>query len=305
MGGQVADGGIRSMSQATIRILQPGDEATLEAFLLPRIDSSMFLIGNMRHSGLVDKGIPYTGTYAAAFEQGTMVAVVAHYWNNNLVFQAPIHAEALCRAAVQASQRPIAGLIGPAGQVRAAGQTLGIGPSRVLQDETDKLYSLRLEDLIVPASLSSGELRGRRMAPGDLELVSEWRVGYEVEALGEQYNAELRQSCREDAKRSLAEGHTWVLEAGGVPVACSSFNTATKEAVQVGGIWTPPELRRRGYGRAVVAASLLDARSEGVQNAILFTAESNIAAQRAYEALGFRHIGDYCLALLRSPLQAG
>jgi predicted GNAT family acetyltransferase len=291
------------MSQATIRILQAGDEAALEAFLLPQIDSSMFLIGNMRRSGLVDKGQPYTGTYAAAFAQGSMVAVVAHYWNNNLVVQAPIHVDALWRAAVQASQRPIAGLIGPTAQVRAASRTLGIDASQLQQDEVDRLYSLPLKELVVPDCLSSGEVRGRRMAPGDLELISEWRVGYEIEALGEQDSAELRQSCRDGVERSLAEGHTWVLEAGGVAVACSSFNAAIQEAVQIGGVWTPPQLRRRGYGRAVVAASLLDARREGVQKAILFTAESNIAAQRAYEALGFRHIGDYCLALLRSPLQ--
>ena len=77
---------------------------------------------------------------------------------------------------------------------------------------------------------------------------------------------------------------------------------AIKEAVQVGGVWTPPELRRRGYGRCVVAASLLDARSEGVEKAILFTPERNIASQKAYTALNFQHIGDYRLVLLKSPL---
>ena len=62
---------------------------------------------------------------------------------------------------------------------------------------------------------------------------------------------------------------------------------------------TPPELRRRGYARAVVAASLLDARAEGAERSILFTPVENIPAQRAYEALGYRHIGDYRLFLLR------
>ena len=33
----------------TYRVLQPGDEAALAAFVLPRISSSMFLLGNMRH----------------------------------------------------------------------------------------------------------------------------------------------------------------------------------------------------------------------------------------------------------------
>ena len=42
-----------------IRILGIGDELALESFLLPRVDSSMFLIGNMRAAGLVDKGGDY------------------------------------------------------------------------------------------------------------------------------------------------------------------------------------------------------------------------------------------------------
>ena len=83
--------------------------------------------------------------------------------------------------------------------------------------------------------------------------------------------------------------------------ACALTVSATiREAVQVGAVWTPPELRSRGYGRAVVAASLLIARSEGVETAILFTGEDNVPAQRAYEGLGFRHIGDYRLVLLRA-----
>ena len=86
-----------------IHLLRPGDEDALEAFLLPRVDSSMFLIGNMRSSGLLDRGQPYAGTYAAAFENDRIVGVVARYWNGNLIFQAPVHLNALWQAAAQAS----------------------------------------------------------------------------------------------------------------------------------------------------------------------------------------------------------
>ena len=74
-----------------IRILKPGDEAALEAFLLPRVETSMFLIGNMRMAGLANRRAAYTGAYAAAFEEEHIVGVVAHYWNDNLVLQAPVH----------------------------------------------------------------------------------------------------------------------------------------------------------------------------------------------------------------------
>jgi RimJ/RimL family protein N-acetyltransferase len=286
-----------------IRILKPGDEAALEAFLLSCVESSMFLIGNMRTSGLIDHGQAYAGTYAAAFEDERVIGVVAHYWNQNLVFQAPVHLDSLWRAAVQASQRPIGGLIGPNDQVNAAKEALEIAESTVRLDEIEKLYSLRLEDLLVPDGLSSGRISGRRIEPRDLELIAKWAVAYSIETLGEKDSPQLWEKCRTSAERSLGEGRTWVLEDCGEPVACSSFNTAIKEAVQVGGVWTPPELRRRGYGRSVVAVSLLDARLEGVEKGFLFTGESNIAAQKAYTALGFRRIGDYRLMLLGSPVE--
>ena len=286
-----------------IRLLQPGDQAALEAFLLPRVESSMFLIGNSRSVGLVDHGKTYHGTYVAAFERGEIVGVVAHYWNGVLIFQSPAHGKVLWRAAVAASERLVEGLIGPYDQVSGVLEELDINEAHVQVDEASKLYGLDMADMLIPDELSSGLVLGRRIQPGDVDLATEWRAAYEVELLGEEDSRQLRAGCRADIERSLREGRTWVLESHGELTAMSSFNTVIKEAVQVGGMYVPPELRRRGYGRAVVAVSLLDACAEGVKTALLFTGEDNIAARRAYEALGFRRIGDYRMVLLRSPLE--
>lgn len=288
------------MAGVTMRVLRPGDEAALEAFLLPRIESSMFLLGNMRMAGLVDNGRFLEGSYVAAFEDGQISGVVAHFWNGNLVLQAPVHLQKLWPVAVAASKHPIEGILGPAEQVGAVFQALAIRPADVQLDEPEKLYSLPLDELIEPSDLRAGKLRGRRIERRDLDLVTKWRVGYSLETLGETDTPQLYERCRASVERSLDQGRTWVLEDEGQPVACSSFNTATREAVQVGGVWTPPEWRRRGYGRSVVAASLQDARAEGAKTAILFTGIDNVPAQRAYEALGFRHIGDYRLLRFKS-----
>jgi ribosomal protein S18 acetylase RimI-like enzyme len=285
---------------AEIRILRPGDEAALEAFLWPWVESSMFLLGNLRVAGLLDTGQPYEGTYAAAFEGGEVVGAVAHYWNNNLVFQAPVHLDALWRAAVGTSGRPIHGLLGPEAQVAGARESIGLDEAQVQMDETETLYRLALADLVVPEGLRLGRLRGRPVERRDLDVITAWQVGFSVETLGEDETPQLWEECRAGVERSLGQGRTWVVEDGGEPVACSSFNTAIREAVQIGGVFTPPELRRRGYGRAAVAASLLDARAAGVVMAILFTGVENVAAQRAYEALGFQPVGTYRLILLRA-----
>ena len=263
----------------------------------------MFLIGNMRASGLIDQGQTYQGTYAARFIDGKISAVAAHYWNKILVLQAPHDPAPLCELAIKRSRRAVGGLVGPRDQVGMAKQALGIEESNIQKDETEKLYRLDLNSLVIPSALASNRLKGRRMGPGDVDLIAEWRVGYAIEASNAKDTPELREGLRVSSEQAVNERRTWILEDEAKPVACSSFNAAIDQAVQVGGVWTPPHLRSRGYARAVVASSLLDAQAEGAKTGILFTGEDNIPAQKAYEALGFRHIGDYRIMLLRSPFE--
>ena len=283
------------------QVLQPGDEAALEAFLLPRIETSMFLLGNLRAAGLVDGGEFLQGTYVAAFDGGQITGVVAHYWNDNLVVQAPVDVETLCQAAIEASGRRVGGVLGPAKQVQAAKDVLDLEGDAIQLDQTEYLYSLVLADLLVPGGLRAGRLVGRRIWPGDVDQVTQWLVAFALESLGDEETPGLWERTRANVARKQVQGLTWLLEDRGRPVATSGFNTVTAEAVQIGGVYTPPELRGRGYGRALVAATLLDARAEGTTTSIPFPGVENVPAQRCYDALGDRHIGDYRLLLLRAP----
>ena len=280
----------------------------LEAFLLPRIASSMFLLGNMRAAGLSDRGERFCGTYVGAFEGEELVGVLAHYWNGVVMPQAGEHVDALWRAAVAASDRGVTGAIGPAGQVTTIRDGLlsaavkgGVVPVPRM-DEREPLFELQLDALSVPEAPASGRVNGRLAEPRDLETLSAWRAAYEVETLGSVGSPKLRADARAAVVRQTGDGSLWVLESGGALVALTGFNTRTAEAVQVGGVYTPPEWRRRGYGRCVVAASLLGARDTGAELGVLFTSENNVPAQRAYTALGFRPVGAFRLWLLREPL---
>src|SRR5262249_29776640 len=106
---------------------------------------------------------------------------------------------------------------------------------------------------------------------------------------------------RSEIEILLGLGGLYVLRDAGRLVGCTAFNARLPDSVQVGGVWTPPELRGRGYARAVVAGSLLDARAAGVERSILFTGLENVPARRVYEALGYRVVGDYGLVLFFSP----
>lgn len=287
-----------------IRVLQPGDEAELDAFLQPYTASSMFLLSNLRQAGLGDRGERFEGTYAGGFADDRLIGVVAHFWNGTLIPQAPLqHLDALWRAAMAGSGRPVSGVVGPYDQAEAIRQSLGFDdPDQFKLNTAERLYQLAVSDLLLPDMMDDDRIRVRRAQPADEDLLTEWRVAYAMEVLGEQDSGELWANSREGIRSSLRDGRMWILDMDGQTVACTGFNAVLTETVQVGGVYTPPEFRSRGYARCAVAGSLLDARNEGVKQAILFTDEDNIPAQRAYEPLGFEAIGRYRLAILRDPV---
>ena len=293
------------MTTTTIRILKSGDEPAMEDFLRPQMAESMFLLSNMRSAGLVDRGGEGHGTYAAAFDGPRIVAVAAHYWLNNIIPQAPPELPpAVVRAAIDASSRPVIGAVGPAKQVQQIIELLDlpVGTDAVQMDEHEHLLALELNELAVPDALASGRVCARRIEPPDVEQVIDWLVNMQMELMNQPDEQALRARKRRQVAQSSDLGKSWVLEADGQLVACSAFNATLAEAVQIGGVYTPPPLRRRGYGRCVVAQSLIDAQTDGVQRAILFTGKKNAAAITAYTALGFHPIGDFRVFLLHEPM---
>lgn len=281
-----------------VRTLGAGDEAALEAYLRPRADSSMFLRANARAAGLADRGERLQATYAAAFDGDAIVGVAAHAWNGIVLLQAPDeHLGDVVRTAVAASGRAVNGLSGPWAQVVAARVALGLAAAPTQFDSRDDLFALALERLRVPAPLEDGRWVGRTQRDDDLELLARWRAAYLVETLG----APPGPDTDEEARRQAAVGGWWLVDVEGEPCAITTFNAQLPDVVQVGGVYTPPERRGRGYARAAVAASLLDARARGAARAILFTGAGNEPARRAYLALGFEIVGDYGLVLLARP----
>jgi predicted GNAT family acetyltransferase len=159
------------------------------------------------------------------------------------------------------------------------------------------LYGLDLCDLIVPSALSTGLVACRAPVPGERDTLRAWRLAYDIETLGSADSEQTRQRSTSFLDQQIADGNAWVALDGGVPASLSAFNAALPDIVQLGGIYTPPELRGRGFAKVAVAASLLAARDRGAERAVLFT--SNPSAARTYEALGFRRIGNYAVMLFR------
>lgn len=278
-----------------IRLLHPGDEAALEAFLVQHADTSMFLRSNIRAAGLAYAGQPLQAEYMAAFEGDQIVAVVAHCWNDMLLVQAPEQVEAVARAVVAHSGRPVTGLSGPADQVAAARHALGFDDRPTPKFGREELFALPLEDLIVPEPLADGRWTTRQPRDDELERMARWRLDFALEALKRPDAPELLEECRQEVAMIHERGSDWVLQDQGEVVAYSAFNAQLPDIVQIGGVWVPVDLRGRGYGRGVVAGSLLAVRARGVTRAVLFAERED--AKRAYLGIGFQLEGDFGLVL--------
>lgn len=284
------------------RALVSGDEMLLQNFLADKKHSSLFLLSNLARAGVAYHGRAFEGNYVAALQGQQIAAVAAHYWNGNLILQAPTSVREVVQGCLAASARDLKGIIGTSEQVTTALAALSIDREQCSLYEKEGLYVLDLAKLIVPEALGNGTLTARYAEPRDVPLLTDWYVAYGVETLGEVDSPELRDEKRTGVERKLAAHECWVLFEGKTPVASTQFNATADDLVQVGGVWTPPEFRGRGYARAAVAASLIDARTAGATQAVLFTGDENVPAQKAYKALGFGLIGTYMIAFLKNPL---
>jgi uncharacterized protein len=280
-----------------LRLLTPADESLLEEFLATHRDSSMFLRANARNAGLAYRGEPFQAIYAAAFRDGKMIGVVAHCWNGIVLVQAPEQAAELARACVNRSGLRVTGLMGPLEHVRLARSALELADRAAALEGEEWLYALDLSELIVPDALATAAIVWRAPLPEERDTLCAWRIAYDIETLGATDSDENRRRAAAFLDAQIASGNAWVAIDGGVPVSLSAFNASLPDIVQLGGIYTPPEVRGRGYAKVAVAAALVAARERGASRAVLFT--GNPSAVRTYEALGFRRVGDYSLVLLR------
>ena len=275
--------------KGTLRAAEPSDAEAIEAFLRPLAETSMFLRSNLRRHG------PCGGEAAAATRMwltgDPLDGVIGLTSKGYLSVQMPKGVPGDLANAMAGAQ--VAGMTGPPDQVAAVLHALGLDQdAETAEPRIEPLYRLALRDLVVPEG--PGDLRLATVE--DISTLAPLRQAYQAEAL------DLETSLA-DAKAGLApwiaDGRLALLEVDGAPVTMTGFNATLPDMVQVGGVYTPQELRNRGHARRAVALHLAHARQSGVGTAILFAATT--AACRAYEAIGFARIGAFRLAMFETP----
>lgn len=284
------------------RKLTNADQSAVEAFLFQQVETSLFMLSNMRQTGLEYSGEPYSGDYFAAMSpDGGIDGVLAHFGTGGIMMQSlsPDTLSGLIALFRQTVERPVTGIIGESEQARQVINELQLTEADYLVNMDDDLFSLTLDQLTMPP-VSGSNVNVVAITEAHRTVLSAWLKAYNIEALGAEDEESLNKTVEHTIGRFLRGDTANLLTVEGEPVSLSGFNAQLPEIVQIGPVWTPPEHRNKGYARLLLAQRLVVAKERGVKTAILFT--NNPSAARAYEAIGFQKTGQYRLALLRGEV---
>jgi predicted GNAT family acetyltransferase len=102
--------------------------------------------------------------------------------------------------------------------------------------------------------------------------------------------------------RRLGYGGITFWEAGGAPVSVAGLTRAVSGMARVGPVYTPPELRGRGYAAGATAAVSQAALDAGGRELVLYTDLANPVSNALYERLGYRAVEDRVLLSFEPPV---
>jgi hypothetical protein len=143
-----------------------------------------------------------------------------------------------------------------------------------------RIYRLDKVDIIFPAS---GHMRFATLADND--LLAKWRESFYLDVNGP--GAFMPAS---DIGPSIEKKEIYVWE-DAVPVSMA-IARPTGSRITVGGVYTPRELRRRGYATSCVAAICTRLLATGYEFCMLYTDLANPTSNSIYKKIGFREVCD-------------
>jgi uncharacterized protein len=137
----------------------------------------------------------------------------------------------------------------------------------------------------------------RVAAATDRELAVRWTVAFADEVLHEGGPGRERAEAIVDLRLSSPTAGILLWEDGGEPVSLAGWGGPTPNGIRVGPVYTPPELRGRGYATVLTAAlsqRLLDGRlfAGGRRFCFLYTDLANPTSNAIYERIGYRRVAE-------------
>ena len=131
--------------------------------------------------------------------------------------------------------------------------------------------------------------RLRPAEPPDRELLIEWLSAFAREALGE---TDTSRAAVEVDRLLARSNRTIYLWDDGGPRSMAGAGGPTPNGIRIGPVYTPPELRGRGYATACVAEVSQLQLNSGRRFCFLFTDLANPTSNHVYQVIGYEPVCD-------------
>jgi predicted GNAT family acetyltransferase len=195
----------------------------------------------------------------------------------------PVEAAETVAKAVQAINPELRVAGGPVERVEAFVEAW----TRLTGTTARQTFALRLFELgeLKPPAV---EGQPRQATEDDLPLLTEWTRLF----LEDSNHLAPTEPPEVQARRSLDAGVNIIWEVDGKPVAFAAARGPISGMVRVAPVYTPSELRGRGYASAVTAAVSQWAIDQGAEHILLYTDLSNPVTNRIYPRIGYQPLED-------------
>ena len=122
----------------------------------------------------------------------------------------------------------------------------------------------------------------RPVTIGDAALLADWLTTFQREA-----DSHDPLPPRAELARAACEDRILFWSDNGQPVSMAGIERRLKHSAAITRVYTPPELRRRGYAGSATAAAVERIYAEGRKIACLYVDLRNPASNRCYAKIGF------------------
>jgi predicted GNAT family acetyltransferase len=163
-------------------------------------------------------------------------------------------------------------------------------PVTLVAGRQSRLY--RLDVLTPPSPPPPGA--PRVAGPADRELLEAWMTAFHRDV------DEAVQAVGEVVDDKISHGGLTLWEVDGVPVSMAGSTRPAAGMVRVIAVYTPAELRGRGYAAAVTSAVTQAAVDAGAADVVLFTDLANPVSNALYQRLGYRPVEDRAVIVFTS-----
>ena len=265
----------------------------VQAFLAGQEECSQFLINNLGEHGPSLVEHQNSGNFKAIRLGGEIRAVFCLTRRGNLIMQGGgINPEVVLDAC---SREPIhmKGFIGEWDSIEPV-------YSLFKKQTPSFIPSFESKEILFSYPLSVNELklrhdaRVRLLTPADFSRWFELRAAY-LSELGLPSDGVV-DLVRGDFDAQVVGQRWWGLFEGNELLSQVGLNSKGETVGQVGGVFTPEPYRKRGLAKAAMVHMLRDCRDiHGHTKSILFTGETDIAAQKLYESIGYNRIGFFAM----------